>query len=116
MGHCHAKEFSVVKKRQISVTINLNARVSFEKQIPTGIIPSPFMEFDTIWKSEHQHGEAVFLSISIPRHQRKTGHGFLYRGRASLVCGTHTHVAIRRLLQILPNGTGYVSDVGMTGR
>ena len=35
-------------------------------------------------------------------------------GRASLVVGTHTHVQTADE-QILPGGTGYISDLGMSG-
>jgi 2',3'-cyclic-nucleotide 2'-phosphodiesterase len=35
-------------------------------------------------------------------------------GRVSAVCGTHTHVPTADE-QILPGGTAYISDVGMTG-
>ena len=35
-------------------------------------------------------------------------------GRASLVVGTHTHAPTADH-QVLPGGTGFISDVGMTG-
>ena len=35
-------------------------------------------------------------------------------GRAAVVFGTHTHVPTRDL-QALPKGTGYITDLGMTG-
>jgi metallophosphoesterase (TIGR00282 family) len=44
----------------------------------------------------------------------KVAMGWHLDGRASLVLGTHTHVATRDA-RILPEGTGYVTDVGMTG-
>lgn len=40
--------------------------------------------------------------------------GFFTDGRVSLVYGTHTHVQTNDA-QILPNGTGYITDIGMTG-
>ncbi len=40
--------------------------------------------------------------------------GFMADGRVSLLFGTHTHVQTNDA-QILPNGTGYITDVGMTG-
>ena len=40
--------------------------------------------------------------------------GYLLDGRASAVWGTHTHVPTADC-QILPKGTGYVTDLGMTG-
>jgi hypothetical protein len=40
--------------------------------------------------------------------------GYYLDGRASLVLGTHTHVPTKDA-RIFPKGTGYVTDVGMTG-
>jgi len=51
------------------------------------------------------HGEAT---------SEKQGMGFFCDGRASLVVGTHTHVPTADH-QILPGGTAYMSDAGMTG-
>ena len=40
--------------------------------------------------------------------------GYFLDGRVSAVWGTHTHVQTSDA-EILPNGTGYISDLGMTG-
>ena len=40
--------------------------------------------------------------------------GFYLDGRVSALFGTHTHVQTSDN-QILPNGTGYITDLGMTG-
>lgn len=44
----------------------------------------------------------------------KRAMGFLLDGRASAVWGTHTHVQTSDA-EVLPKGTGYISDLGMTG-
>jgi 2',3'-cyclic-nucleotide 2'-phosphodiesterase len=44
----------------------------------------------------------------------KNAFGIYLDGRVSAVCGTHTHVATADE-RILPRGTGYISDIGMTG-
>ncbi|WP_438274000.1 TIGR00282 family metallophosphoesterase [Nitrobacter sp.] len=51
------------------------------------------------------HGEAT---------SEKQSMGFFCDGRASLVVGTHTHVPTADH-RILPSGTAYMSDAGMTG-
>ncbi len=51
------------------------------------------------------HGEAT---------SEKQAMGIFCDGRASLVVGTHTHVPTADL-RVLPGGTAYISDVGMTG-
>ncbi|MEH7251505.1 YmdB family metallophosphoesterase, partial [Neobacillus niacini] len=40
--------------------------------------------------------------------------GWYLDGRVSAVVGTHTHVQTADS-RVLPNGTGYLTDVGMTG-
>ena len=40
--------------------------------------------------------------------------GFYLDGRVSAVFGTHTHVQTSDA-QVLPKGTGYITDAGMTG-
>ncbi len=44
----------------------------------------------------------------------KNAFGLHLDGRVSAVCGTHTHVATADE-RILPRGTAYISDIGMTG-
>ena len=51
------------------------------------------------------HGEAT---------SEKAAFAHCFDGRASAVFGTHTHVQTSDE-QILPNGTGFITDVGMTG-
>ena len=44
----------------------------------------------------------------------KRAMGFLLDGKVSAVWGTHTHVQTSDAC-VLPNGTGYITDLGMTG-
>jgi metallophosphoesterase (TIGR00282 family) len=44
----------------------------------------------------------------------KNAFGLYLDGRVSAVCGTHTHVATADE-RLLPRGTAYISDIGMTG-
>ena len=62
--------------------------------------------------------EVKGLYEAISQQQETTGEkaamGWFLDGRVSLVLGTHTHVPTRDA-RVLPEGTGYVTDVGMTG-
>ena len=40
--------------------------------------------------------------------------GYFMDGKAALVVGTHTHIPTADAM-ILPNGTGYITDIGMCG-
>ena len=44
----------------------------------------------------------------------KVGMGWFVDGRATVVVGTHTHVPTADA-RVLPGGTAYITDVGMTG-
>jgi len=58
--------------------------------------------------------DAVIIDIHAEATSEKQAMGFFADGRASLVVGTHTHVPTADH-RILPGGTAFVSDVGMTG-
>ncbi len=78
-----------------------------------GEIQSAFRTFDRIYE---EHGrEAVVL---VDFHAEATGEkrvmGWYIDGRAALLVGTHTHVATADA-QVLPEGTAYVTDLGMCG-
>ena len=56
----------------------------------------------------------VFVDFHAEATSEKLAMGFYLDGRASAVWGTHTHVQTADE-QILPKGTGYLTDLGMTG-
>ena len=56
----------------------------------------------------------VFVDIHCEATSEKIGMGWHLNGKASAVFGSHTHVQTADL-QILPGGTGYITDLGMTG-
>jgi 2',3'-cyclic-nucleotide 2'-phosphodiesterase len=58
--------------------------------------------------------DAVVVDFHCEATSEKQGVGFFCDGRASLVVGTHTHVPTADH-QILPGGTAYMTDAGMTG-
>ncbi len=57
----------------------------------------------------------LFWLIFMPRQQaKKEAMGYFLDGKVSAVFGTHTHVQTADN-KILPDGTGYITDLGMTG-
>jgi hypothetical protein len=58
--------------------------------------------------------DAVIVDFHCEATSEKQAMGHFCDGRASLVIGTHTHVPTADH-QIFPNGTAFMSDVGMTG-
>ena len=61
-----------------------------------------------------QGADAIVIDMHAETTSEKQSMGFFCDGRASLVAGTHTHAPTADL-RILPGGTAFVSDVGMTG-
>lgn len=57
--------------------------------------------------------DAVLIDFHGEATSEKTAMGHFVDGRASLVVGTHTHIPTADH-QILPGGTGYQTDAGMT--
>ncbi len=58
--------------------------------------------------------DAIVVDIHAEATSEKQSMGFFCDGRASLVVGTHTHAPTGDY-RILPGGTAFLSDVGMTG-
>ena len=56
----------------------------------------------------------IVVDIHAEATSEKRSLGFYLDGRVSAVFGTHTHVRTADA-QVLPKGTGYITDAGMTG-
>ena len=56
----------------------------------------------------------VFIDFHAEATSEKITYGFRFDGRATAICGTHTHVQTSDAW-VLPGGTAYITDLGMTG-
>jgi len=103
---------TVEKAGQSWVIINIQGR---EFMTP---IDCPFQCFDNIIKSMETGVHGIFPVIIVDFHaessREKEALGYYLDGRAALVGGTHTHVQTADE-RILPKGTAYITDLGMTG-
>jgi metallophosphoesterase (TIGR00282 family) len=61
-----------------------------------------------------RNADAIVVEVHCEATSEKQAMGHFCDGRASLVVGTHTHAPTADH-QILPGGTGFISDVGMSG-
>ena len=75
-------------------------------------LKNPFDTIDEILKKLDTPN--VILDFHAETTSEKRAMGFYLDGRVSLVAGTHTHVQTADE-QILPNGTAYITDLGMCG-
>ena len=73
---------------------------------------NPFLLIDKILQKVDT--KLIFVEIHGEATSEKLAMGYMLDGRVSAVWGTHTHVPTADA-QILPKGTGYVTDLGMTG-
>lgn len=73
---------------------------------------NPFTKMDSILKK--LEGMPVLVDFHAEATSEKLAMGFMLDGKISALWGTHTHVPTADL-RILPGGTGYVTDLGMTG-
>lgn len=92
------------------VVINLQGREDLYD------IDCPFRVADElIAKARREHPEAlIVIDFHAESPEEKEALAWHVDGKASVVAGTHTHVQTADE-RIFPNGTGYITDLGMTG-
>ena len=73
---------------------------------------NPFLAVEKILKQVDTR--LIFVELHAEATSEKLAMGYMLDGRVSAVWGTHTHVPTADA-QVLPKGTGYVTDLGMTG-
>lgn len=73
---------------------------------------NPFYVADEILSSLET--KLVLVDMHAEATSEKAALGFYLDGRVSAVWGTHTHVQTSDA-QVLPKGTGFITDLGMTG-
>jgi 2',3'-cyclic-nucleotide 2'-phosphodiesterase len=100
-----------VKGREFEwVVINLQGREDLYS------IDCPFVAADElISKARREHPQAmIVIDFHAESPEEKEALAWHVDGRASVVAGTHTHVQTADE-RILPRGTGYITDLGMSG-
>lgn len=96
------------------IIINLLGEVFMEKQFDYGKIANPFLALDQILDTRGTEARVRIVDFHAEATSEKRGLGLWADGRVSAFLGTHTHVQTADA-QILPGGTGYLTDCGMTG-
>ncbi|AEF17292.1 MULTISPECIES: TIGR00282 family metallophosphoesterase [Thermoanaerobacterium] len=75
---------------------------------------NPFFVADEEIKMLKEHTNIIIVDFHAEATSEKIALGYYLDGKVSCVYGTHTHVQTADE-KILPGGTGYITDVGMTG-
>ena len=77
-------------------------------------LDSPFVWIDRVLSQNKGKYDFSILDIHAEATGEKLAVGYAYDGKINVIFGTHTHVQTADA-KILPNGTGYITDVGMCG-
>jgi metallophosphoesterase (TIGR00282 family) len=102
---------AIVKTRtgEEAAVINLQGRVFMPADID-----DPFRIADAELARLPSHLKVIFVDMHAEATSEKVAIGWYLDGRVSAVIGTHTHIPTADET-ILPGGTAYLTDAGMTG-
>ena len=78
------------------------------------ILSCPFKTMDTLLEQLRGQVDCIFVDFHAEASSEKQALAHYLDGKVAAVVGTHTHVPTADE-RILPQGTAYISDVGMTG-
>lgn len=93
-------------RKTVSV-INVMGNISVENGLQNA--------FDAVDEAiDKAEGSIIIVDFHAEATSEKRAMGYYLDGRVSALFGTHTHVQTSDS-QVLPNGTGYITDAGMTG-
>lgn len=96
------------KNKKIAV-INLIGRTNM------GVLSeNPFLEADEIIQNIQNKADYIIIDFHAEATAEKIAFANYVDGRVNIIFGTHTHVQTADEM-ILPNGTAYITDIGMTG-
>ena len=108
-GNAPGRGFRMIEVKGISIAIlNIQGRVFMPP------IDCPFRTIDSCLERIGSESPIKLVDIHAEATSEKIAMGWYLDGRVSLVLGTHTHVRTGDV-RVLPKGTGYVTDVGVTG-
>lgn len=88
--------------------INISGRVFMQE------LDCPFRKANEIIEQIKDKIPLIFVDFHAEATSEKVAMGWFLDGRVSAVCGTHTHIQTADE-RILPQGSAYITDVGMTG-
>ena len=96
------------KNKKIAV-INLIGRTNM------GVLSeNPFLEADAIIEKIKDKADFIIIDFHAEATAEKIAFANYVDGKVNIVFGTHTHVQTADEF-VLPNGTAYITDIGMTG-
>jgi len=107
---CPGVGYTIIEKSQTNIAIvNLQGRVYMKD-----LVADPFRTIDSILTYLKTKTNIIILDFHAEATSEKVAIGHYLDGRISCIVGTHTHIQTADN-RILPKGTGYITDLGMSG-
>ncbi|AEF94305.1 Conserved hypothetical protein CHP00282 [Desulfotomaculum nigrificans CO-1-SRB] len=88
--------------------VNISGRVFMQE------LDCPFRVVDQVLAEIGDQTNIIIVDFHAEATSEKVAMGWYLDGRVTAICGTHTHVQTADE-RILPKGSAYITDVGMTG-
>ena len=88
--------------------------ISLQGRVDMPVTDCPFKSVKETVEKLKKTSDVILVDFHAESSLEKEAMGFFLDGSVSAVVGTHTHVQTLDE-KILPNGTGYISDLGLTG-
>lgn len=106
---CVGKGFTIKSCGEYKIgVVNLQGRVEMMDT------DDPFRKAEAIVRNIRKTTPIIFVDFHAESAEEKEALSFFLDGTVSAVVGTHTHVQTRDE-KILPGGTAYITDIGLTG-
>ncbi|OGO79126.1 MAG: metallophosphoesterase [Clostridiales bacterium GWB2_37_7] len=101
--------YTIIEKAGMKIAVvNLVGRVYMDSY------DCPFRKADEILAKLENKADIIIVDFHAEATSEKLALGWYLDGKVTAVFGTHTHVQTSDE-RLLPKGTGYITDVGMTG-
>ncbi len=88
--------------------------VNGQGRVDMASIDDPFKKVEMAVERIRKRTSLIFVDFHAESAEEKEALGFYLDGRITAFAGTHTHIQTADQ-RILPNGTAYITDLGMTG-
>lgn len=100
---------TIIEKKGVKIgVINLQGRISLP------LTDDPFKAGEEEVRKLKNKTDIILVDMHAENHEEKKALAMYLDGKISVLVGTHTHVQTADEM-ILPGGTGYITDLGLTG-
>lgn len=100
---------TIIEKKGVNIgVLNIQGRMSLPQ------IDDPFRSADEEVRRLKNKCDVILVDMHAENHEEKKAVAMYLDGKIGVLVGTHTHVQTADEM-ILPGGTGYITDLGLTG-